>query len=97
MFWKKIKDSIKKNAESLRKSFRTSALLVQYMSMIDILNKFVIVEHAGNRELYLQSIQTMFPYMAISGQNSYTQSGMLYLQQMSNFQTQHPDVQQHFS
>jgi len=37
----KIKDSFKKNAESLRKSSRTSALWVQYMSMIDILRKFI--------------------------------------------------------
>jgi len=90
----KIEDGIKKNAESLRKSFRTSALWVQYMSMIDILRKF---ERTGKWELHLQSIQAMFPYMAITGQNSYTKSGMLYLQQMSNFRTQHPNVQQHFS
>jgi len=32
----KIKDSLKKHAESLKKSSRTSALWVQYMSMVDI-------------------------------------------------------------
>ena len=67
------------------------------MSMIDILRKFIRAEHTGNWELQLQSIQAMLPYMAASGHNSYTKSGMLYLQQMSNIPTQHPDVQQHFS
>ena len=93
----KIKDSLKKNAESVKKSSRTSALWVQYMSMIDILRKFIRAERTGNWELHLQSIQAMLPYMAASGHNSYTKSGMLYLQQMLNIPTQHPDVQQHFS
>jgi len=75
----KIKDSIKKNAESLGKSFRTSALLVQYMSMIEILRKFVRAERTGKWELHLQSIQAMFLCMEISGQNYYNKSGMLYL------------------
>ena len=67
------------------------------MSMIDILRKFIRAERTGNWELHLQSIQAKLPYMAASGHNSYTKSGMLYLQQMSNIPTQHPDVQQHFS
>ena len=42
-----IKDSLKKNAESVKKSSRTSALWVQYMSMIDILCKFIRAERTG--------------------------------------------------
>ena len=93
----KIKVSLKKNIESLRKSSRTSALWVQYMSMIEILRKFIRAEHTGNWELHLQSIQAILSYMAASGHNSYTKSDMLYLQQMSNLPIQHPNVQQHFS
>jgi len=77
-------------------SSRTSALWVQYMSMIDILCKFIRAECTGNWELHLQSIQAMLPYMAASGHNSYTKSGTLYLQQMSNLPTQHANVYQHF-
>ena len=65
--------------------------------MIDILCKFIRAERTGNWELHLHSIQAMLPYMAASGHNSYTKSGMLYLQQMLNLLTQHPNVQQHFS
>ncbi len=94
----RIKDSLKKHSESMKKSSRTSALWVQYMNMIDILRKFIIAERTGNWELHLQAIQDMLPYMAASGHNLYTKSAMLYLQQMSNLKTQHqhPDVQQHF-
>ena len=67
------------------------------MNMINILHKFIRAKSIGNWELYLQSIQAMFPCMTTSGHNSYTISGMLYLQQMSNLSTQCPDVQQHFS
>ena len=62
----KIKYSLKKNIEYVKKS---SALWVQ--SMIDILRKFIRAERTGNWELHLQSIQAMLPYMAASGHNSY--------------------------
>ena len=93
----RIKDNLKNHSDSMKKSSRTSALWVQYMHMIDILRKFIKAERTGNWELHLQAIQDMLPYMAASGHNSYTKSAMLYLQQMSNLKTQHPDVHQHFN
>jgi len=76
----KIQDNLKNNVESGKKSVTTSALWVQYMNMTDILHKFIRAERTGNWKLHLQSIQAMLPYMAASGHNSYTKSGMLYLQ-----------------
>jgi hypothetical protein len=93
----RIKNSLKNYSKSVKKSSRTSALWVQYMDMIDILRKFIRAERTGNRELHLQAIQDMLPYMAASGHNSYTKSAMLYLQYMSNLETQHPDVQRNFN
>ena len=49
------------------------------------------------RPVLSKAIQDMLPYMAASGHNSYTKSAMLYLLQMSNLKTRHPDVQQHFN
>ena len=92
----KIKGYLKETAESVKISSRASALWVQYMSMINILRKFIRAECTGNWELHLQSIQAMLPYMAASGHNSYTKSGTLYLQQMSNLPTQHSNVYHHF-
>jgi len=60
------------------------------MSMTDILHKFIRAERTGNWELQLQSIQAMLPYMAASGHNSYTKSGMLHLQQMLKLPIQFP-------
>ena len=90
----RIKDSLKNHSDSVKDSSRTSALWVQYMYMID---KFIRAERTGNWELHLQAIQDMLPYMAVSGHNSYTKSAMLYLQQMSNLKTQHPDVHRHIA
>jgi len=52
----KIKVSLKKNIESLRKSSRTSALWVQYMSMIDILRKFIREKVIGS---YIYSLSKL--------------------------------------
>ncbi len=43
----RIKNSLKNHSESLKKSSRTSALLVQYMNMSDILRKFIRAELTG--------------------------------------------------
>ena len=56
----KIKDNLEKNVESVKKSSRTSALWIQYISMIDILCKLIRAERTGNWELHLKSIQAMW-------------------------------------
>ena len=38
----------------------------------------------------------MLPYLAASGHNLYTKSAKVYLQQISNLQTEHPNVPKHF-
>jgi len=65
----KIKDNLENDVESVKKSFITSAFWIQYMSMTDILHKFIRAECTGNWKLHLQSIQAMLPYMAASGHN----------------------------
>ncbi|KAK3869286.1 hypothetical protein Pcinc_025395 [Petrolisthes cinctipes] len=64
--------------------------------MLDILRKYIRAERTGNWELHLQTIQEMPPYLAASGHNLYVKSARLFLQQMSNLKTQHPNVQQYF-
>ena len=68
----------------------------QYMDMIDILRKHIRAEHTGNWELHLQAVSEMLPYLAASGHNNYTKSALIYLQQMSHLQDDHPEVYQHF-
>ena len=93
---KRIKDNLQKCSESVKMSSRTSALWVQYMNMMDILCRYIRAERTGNWALHLQAIQEMLPYLAASGHNNYTKSATVYLQEMSNLKTQHPDVQQRF-
>ena len=66
------------------------------MNMVDILRKFIRAERTGNLALHLQAIQDMLPYMTNSGQNLYTKSARIYLQQMTDRKAEHPDVQQRF-
>ena len=64
--------------------------------MLDILRKHIWAERTGNWELHLQALLEMLPYLAASGHNHYTKSGLVYLQQMSNLQDDHPCVYEHF-
>ena len=66
------------------------------MDMLDILRKHIRAEHTGNWELHLQALSEMLPYLAASGHNHYTKSGLLYLQRMSSLQDDHPCVYKHF-
>ena len=75
---------------------RTSALWVQYMSMIDILRKFIKAERTGQWDLHLQAVHEMLPYFAASGHNLYTKSAYLYLQTMLNLKERHPGVYKKF-
>ena len=91
-----VKDSLQKHSEFTNMSSRTSELWVQYMNIIDILQKYIREEQTGNWALHLQVIQDMLPYMAASGHNLYTKSVRVYLQEMSNLKAEHPNIQQRF-
>ncbi|CAG2232051.1 unnamed protein product [Mytilus edulis] len=62
------------------------------MDMIDILRRFIKAERTGNWELHLQTVKDMLPYLAASGHNLYVKSSRVYLQQMENLKTTHPEV-----
>lgn len=88
-------DQIKSRIDNFReshKSFRTSQLWFQYMDMIYILRRFIKAERTGNWELHLQTVKDMLPYLAASGHNMYVKSSRVYLQQMDNLKTTHPEV-----
>lgn len=75
----RIKESLQREMEIL-KSSRTATLWLQYMEMVNILRKYIRAERTGNWELHLQALSEMLPYMASSGHNHYTKSGLVYLQ-----------------
>ena len=66
------------------------------MNMVEVLREFIQTEHSGNWELHIQALSEMLPFMAASGHNHYTKSGLVYLQRISNLQVEHPHVYQHF-
>ena len=91
----RIGAALQASKESI-KSSRTATLWIQYMDMVDTLSKFIWAERTGNWELHLQAVSEMLPYLAAYGHNNYTKSALIYLQQMSHLQDEHPEVYQHF-
>jgi len=71
-------------------------LWVQYMEMVDILQRFLKAEQTGNLTLHLQSIREMLPYLAASGHTFYAKSAYIYLQMMLNLPNSHPEIHTKF-
>jgi len=82
-----------KNALSTR---RTAKLWLQYLSMVEILQKFIKAERIGDWQLHLHALAEMLPFFAAAGHFHYAKSARLYLQFMQSLDTIHPDVYQNF-
>ena len=77
-------------------SFPTGQLWIQYMTMVDVLQKFLKAERTGNFKLHLKSLQDMLPYLASCGHSHYTKSAHIYIQDMVDLEWQNPNVYEHF-
>ena len=66
---KVISEQVKKEGKSTAEVSKTTALWVQYMEMIDLLQNFIKAERTSNWELHLQTLAKMLPYLAAAGHN----------------------------
>ena len=61
------------------------------MRTIDILRKFQKAERTGQcREMHLEAIADMLPFMAAAGHNLYTKSLTVYLNDMRQLESENP-------
>ena len=67
------------------------------MKMVDILKMYLKAERLGDWQLHLKATADMLPFFAATGHNNYLKSSYLYLQQMHELPTTHPDVYHNFS
>lgn len=91
----KINSMIREAGRKFRSS-RTSSLWLNFCDMVMLLKKFLKAERTGNWNLHLSTLQEMLPIFAATGHNLYTKSVYMYLLNMQNLQTDHPDVYSHF-
>ena len=63
-----------KNALSTR---RTAKLWLQYLSMVEILQKFIKAERIGDWQLHLHALSEMLPFFAVAGHFHYAKSSRL--------------------
>lgn len=83
--------------EILSSKSRTARLWLQFMRMVDILKCYIRSERTGNWLMHLGSHYKKLPYFAAAGHNPYTKCSHIYLQQMSQLESTHPNVHAHFS
>ena len=63
------------------------------MDMMDILRRFIKAERMGNWDLHLHTVREMLPYFLAAG---HTLSAYVYLNNMLELESQHPDVHTSF-
>ena len=93
--FRKLKDTFVSYLESL-KGKRTCDLSMQYLSMVEILLKFLKAERTGNVLLHLDSLSCMMPYFAASGHNNCMKSAAVYFKNMRELQDSNSQVFQDF-
>ena len=89
-----ISCSFKEEKEKI--TLPTGKMWVQYMTMVDILRKFLKAERTGNWKLHLETVHEMLPYFAASGHSHYAKYAHIYLQMMLDLPKRHPDVYEKF-
>ena len=72
----KIQESLTAYKASLSKS-RTAKLWLQYMEMVELLQKFIKAERTGNWPMKLETTREMIEFLAAAGRNPYTKSLLL--------------------
>ena len=87
----KLEDEKKKMS-----TFRVAKLWIQYIEMVDILRNFIRAERLGDWLLHRQCLFDMLPSLAASGPNLYVKSLHIYLQDMFELESKHPEVYKHF-
>ena len=68
----------------------------QYLDMVSILLHFIRAEREGDWQLHLSAFASMLPWFAIYDHVNYTRWGSVYLADMRQLETSHPDVYEQF-
>ena len=68
----------------------------QYLDMVSVLLHFIRAEREGGLALHLSSFAAMLPWFAIYDHVNYTCWGSVYLADMHQLESKHPDVYEQF-
>ena len=93
-------DELEKLLSAQKEDLQSSKIArfwLQFMSMVDILKRYIKAERLGNHPMHLCSFADLLKYLAAAGHNNYTKSGNIYLQQVHELEMTHPDVLYKFS
>jgi hypothetical protein len=72
------------------------ALWRKYMKMVETLLDFIRANRDGDWLLHLHSFASMLPWMTIYDHTNYARWGTIYLAEMMNLKTSHPEIHKEF-
>ena len=93
----KIKLELDKRKSELQARSKTSQLWLNYQKMLKVVRALIKADRTGSWLMHLSAVADCLPIFAAAGHFNYLKSAYLYVQEMSELDTKHPDVFRKFS
>ena len=93
----KIKLELDKRKSELQARSKTSQLWLNYQKMLKVARALIKADRTGSWLMHLSAVADCLPIFAAAGHFNYLKSAYLYVQEMSELDTKHPDVFRKFS
>ena len=88
---------IDKKKNELQARSKTSQLWLNYQKMLQVGRRLIMAERTGSWLMHLSAVADCLPIFAASGHYNYLKSAYLYVQEMNELETTHPDVFRKFA
>ena len=92
----KITDELEKKKSELAAQSKTSKLWLGYQKMLHTARAMIKADRTGSWKDHLQAVADALPIFAAAGHYNYQKSAYLYVQEMSELESKHPDVYEKF-
>lgn len=93
---RKIKLALDTEKSKLSENSKTSQLWMQYLWMLEVARELIMSDRSGSWKMHLHAIADCLPIFAAAGHSNYLKSAYLYLQKMTELETESPLVYQKF-
>ena len=93
----KIKEELDKRKSELQATSKTSQLWLNYQKMLKVARALIMADRTGSWQMHLGAVADCLPIFAAAGHYNYLKSAYLYVQEMNELDTRHPDVFRKFS
>lgn len=92
----RLQQHVEERKSDLRSRSKTSALWLNYQNMLQVARLLVMADRTGSWSMHLHAVCEAIPIFAAAGHYNYLKSAHLYLQNMTQLHSKHPDISHKF-